>query len=66
MKPRSQPKPKSSADPTTDPCSQHPHASLQIFPFPIVFTASRLHGLHDQNLKDQPLDLLVAGQYWVR
>ena len=66
MKPRSQPKPKSLADPTTDPCSQHPHASLQNFPFPIVFTASRPYGLHDQNLEDQPLDLLAAGQYRVR
>ena len=66
MKPRSQPKPKSLADPTTDPCSQHPQASLQNFPFPIVFTASRPHGLHDQNLEDQPLNLLAAGQYRVR
>ena len=60
-KPKSQPKPKSSANPTIDPCSQHPHARLQIFP--IVFTASRPHGLHDQNLEDQPLDLLAASQY---
>ena len=63
-KPRSQPNPKSSTDPSTDPCSQHPHASLQIFP--IVFTASRPLDLHDQNLEDQPLNLLAAGQYLVR
>ena len=58
-KPRSQAKPKSSTDPTTDPCSQHPHARLQIFH--IVFTASRPHGLHNQNLEDQPLDLFTLG-----
>ena len=63
MKPRSQPKPKASADPTIDPCSQHSHAILQNFP--IVFTASRPYGLYDQNLEDQPLDLLTVGQYWV-
>ena len=63
-KPRSQPNPKSSTDPSTDPCSQPPHASLQIFP--IVFTASRPHDLHDQNLEDQPLNLLAADQYRVR
>ena len=50
MKPRSQPKPKSLANPTTDPCSQHPHARLQNFP--IVFTTLRPHGLHDQNFED--------------
>ena len=33
--------------------SQHPLARLQIFP--IIFFASRSHGLHNQNLKDQPL-----------
>ena len=65
-KPISQPKPKSSANPTTNPCSQHPHASLQIFPFPIVFTTLSPHGLHDQNLQDQPLDLLATSQYRVR
>ena len=33
--------------------SQHPPARLQIFP--IIFSASRPHGLHNQNLEDQPL-----------
>ena len=47
-----------------NPCSQHPYARLQNFP--IVFMASRPHGLHDQNLEDQPLDLLAANQYQVR
>ena len=37
--------------------SQHPLARLQIFP--IIFSASRPHGLLDKNLKDQPLIFLL-------